>query len=247
MNIPYVFKYCKHCNRWLVANAYNFKRQKHGKYGLTSKCKQYDKEYYEQNKEHIMKISKEYYEQNKEHKKEYDKEYRKKNEEYTKTRLKLYREQNKELINKKYREWYKQNNEYCKEYARQYRKTAQGQIVNFNHSAKRRMQKQNQGNGITKDQWLEMMDFFNWKCAYSDKKLNKNNRTIDHIIPLNSGGKNEIWNTVPMYNTYNFSKHDKDMLQWYKEQTFFSEERLHKIYEWQEYAYKKWHDKEEII
>ena len=45
----------------------------------------------------------------------------------------------------------------------------------------------------------------------------------------------------------NSSKNDKDMLQWYKEQTFFSEERLHKIYEWQEYAYKKWHDKEEII
>ena len=46
--------------------------------------------------------------------------------------------------------------------------------------------------------------------------------------------------------SYNISKLDRDMFQWYKEQDFFSEERLQKIYEWQEYAYNKWH-KEEII
>lgn len=90
------------------------------------------------------------------------------------------------------------------------------------------------------------MTFFNFKCAYSGTQLNKDNRSIDHIVPLNLGGAHEIWNVVPMYISYNISKLDRNMLQWYKKQDFFSEERLQKIYEWQEYAYNKWH-KEEII
>ena len=30
------------------------------------------------------------------------------------------------------------------------------------------------------------------------------------------------------------------MEEWYKKQKYFSEERLQRIYEWQEYAYNKW-------
>ena len=66
------------------------------------------------------------------------------------------------------------------------------------------------------------------------------NKTIDHIEPLNKGGEHEIWNVVPMLNNYNFSKCNKDWLEWYKEQEFFSKDRLNKIYDWQEYALEKW-------
>ena len=101
------------------------------------------------------------------------------------------------------------------------------------------MKENNQGNGINLSQWLDMMNYFNWECAYSGKSIDKYNRTIDHIIPIAKGGEHEIWNLVPMYNSYNFSKNDKDMLEWYKQQSFFSEERLRKIYEWQvNYQYK---------
>lgn len=89
-----------------------------------------------------------------------------------------------------------------------------------------------------------MMIFFDWKCAYSGEYLGGNNenkrRTIDHIIPLNKGGENKPWNLVPMLKCYNLNKYTRDMLAWYKEQTFFSVERLQKIYEWIEYAYNKW-------
>ena len=84
------------------------------------------------------------------------------------------------------------------------------------------------------------MSFFDWKCAYSGEALTKDNRSVDHIVPLNSGGDNMIWNCVPMLRTLNSSKHNKDMLEWYKEQDCYSEIRLAKIYEWQEYARKKW-------
>ena len=110
----------------------------------------------------------------------------------------------------------------------------------FNNYNKRRLRENNQGEGITKEQWYEMMEFFNWECAYSGIQLNKDNRSIDHIIPLKKNGKHEIWNLVPMYINYNSQKSTKDMFKWYLQQSFFSEDRLNRIYEWVNYAYNKW-------
>ena len=47
-----------------------------------------------------------------------------------------------------------------------------------------------------------------------------------------------IWNMIPMTKSLNCSKQDKDMLEWYTEQSFYDPKRLAKIYEWQEYARK---------
>ena len=93
---------------------------------------------------------------------------------------------------------------------------------------------------ITKEQWLEMMSFFGWRCAYSGKVLTKETRSVDHIDPLNNGGENEIWNCIPMDRSLNSSKNDKEMLDWYLKQPFCTAERLLKIYNWQEYAKKKY-------
>ena len=49
-----------------------------------------------------------------------------------------------------------------------------------------------------------------------------------------------IWNCVPMTRSLNSSKQDKDMLEWYEEQECYDPSRLQKIYDWQEYARKKW-------
>ena len=88
------------------------------------------------------------------------------------------------------------------------------------------------------------MSFFGWRCAYSGEVLTKDNRTIDHIVPLNSNGDNIIWNCVPMTRSLNSSKRDKDMLEWYREQDCFSEARLAKIYEWKEHARNKYNKEE---
>ena len=140
-------------------------------------------------------------------------------------RAKQYRETHKDKITEYHKEYYENNPH-----------------IIFNYNNKRRQQEEQQGNGITKEQWLEMMEFFEWRCAYSGEYIGGNNkyRTKDHIIPLNKGGLNEIWNICPMYKPYNSSKHTSDMLEWYQKQDFFSEERLNKIYEWIEYAYNKW-------
>ena len=85
-----------------------------------------------------------------------------------------------------------------------------------------------------------MMDFFEWKCAYSGIQLTKENRSIDHVVALDNGGEHEIWNCVPMFDKYNSSKKVKEILEWYMQQPFFSIDRLTKIYEWRIYAYEKW-------
>ena len=207
MNIPYVMRKCTVCGEWKVASTVNFYRQKTGKYGLQSYCKEckksYDKQWQQANRNRKTENNKQWYEK-------YGKQY------------------------------YETNKEKVAENQKRYHQSPKGQVVEFNKIHRRRIREGQQGTGITKDQWLEMMKFFGWQCAYSGDTLTKKTRSIDHIVPLNSGGDHEIWNMVPMLRNLNSSKQDKDMLEWYKEQDCYSEARLAKIYEWQEYARKKW-------
>lgn len=231
MKCPFCIKVCSKCGRILVANTMNFNKKKGGKWGLRADCKRCRKEYHKE-------YHKEYRENNKEKIKEYKKKYRENNKKQIKERSKKYYENNKEHY-KKYRE---NNKEHHKEYKKKWYENNPEKV--FNYANKRRRLEENQGNGITKDQWLEMMNFFDWKCAYSDEYIGgkENNfiRSIDHIIPLSNGGLNEIWNLVPMLKNLNSSKNSSDMLSWYTKQPFYSEERLNKIYEWQKYAFEKY-------
>ena len=153
---------------------------------------------------------------------------------------KRYNKENKEKYNdyqKKYRE---EHRDYYNEYQKKYNK--ENPQNTFNNSVKRRKKENIQGDGISKEQWLEMMNFFEWTCAYSGEYIggDSNKRTIDHIVALDNGGEHEIWNCVPMIKSYNSSKHTKDMLDWYLQQEYFDIDRLTKIYEWRVYAYWKW-------
>ena len=240
MNIPYVMRKCTKCGRWLVANTVNFNRAKNGRYGLNSQCKECwskkNKQWIKTNRDKVTEYKKQWYEANP----EYNKQYRQANRDKLLEQKRRWYEANPEY-NKQY---YEANLKYYKQYNKQYHQSPQGQIVAFNSRQKRRTKEERQGSGITKEQWLEMMSFFDWRCAYSGEYLGGNdnsfNRTIDHIVPLNSGGDNMIWNCVPMLRSLNSSKNSKDMLEWYKEQDFYNPSRLQKIYEWQEYAYNKW-------
>lgn len=231
MKCPYCIKVCSKCGKILVANTMNFHKRKDSKYGLRNDCrvcrnkqsKKYDESHkkenkkrkqknYQNNKEKILKQSKEYYLNNKVERIEKQRQYYQDNRERLLENRKQYCQDNPEII--------------------------------FNANIKRRMKEESQGNGITKEQWIDMMNFFGWKCAYSGLEFSshnkENDRTIDHIIPLDKNGEHEIWNCVPMYASYNYSKKNKDWLEWYIQQEFYSEERLNKIYEWIEYAKNKY-------
>ena len=260
MKCPYCIKICTKCNRLLVAYSGNFHKNKNYKYKVTSQCKkciaEYKQQYYKENKEEIAKQQKEYYEEHKEEKLEYQKEYyeehkeevneykqqyyKEHKEEYREYAIQ-YRENNKEKIAKYKHQYYEENKEEIAEKGKQYR--SKNPHINFNHNIKRRQKEESQGRGLTKEQWYEMMFFFDWCCAYSDEYIGGNSskhRTIDHIIALDNGGLNEPWNCVPCFDNYNYQKHTNNMEDWYIQQEFYSEERLIKIYAWCEYAFNKW-------
>lgn len=254
MKCPYCIKKCTKCNKLKVAYEGNFHKSKDGsKYGLRAICKvcnkQRDKQYKKENKEKI----KQYQEEHKEERKEYQKRYRKENKERIKENNKKYYEENRESRLEYQKKYVVSHQKEVKEYKKQYYECHKEEIMEhkkqyyeenphifFNSTNKRRELKENQGNGINKEQWLELMIFFNWECAYSGISLTKNNRTIDHIVSLSRGGEHEIWNCVPMLKSYNSSKWANDMEEWYKQQEYFSEERLQRIYEWCKYAWNKW-------
>ena len=283
MNIPYVFKKCNSCNRWLVANKLNFTKNNDGKFHLHSKCKKCSKEYRRVNKEKLLKKRKQYYMENKdeilnrkkiyyqnnkenilEKSKEryktldpikmakYRKEYNEKNKTELREKKKIFYSNHREEILKKHKEYYQENKERIIEYEKQYRINNKDKIQNYydlnpdkviNKSHKKRFTAENYDGGITKEQYIEMMEYFDYRCAYSGILLEKNTKSIDHIIPVKNNGQHKIWNLVPMLRTCNKNKRSNIMEKWYKEQDFYSEERLQKIYEWQQYAYNKWGNK----
>lgn len=243
---------CKKCSRerdkqYREVNKESIKKQKK-QYRDDNKeaIKERNKQYYEKNKESILEQQKQYNKTNKETIQIYKKQYYDENKELVLKHNKEYRETNKEFIKKLNKEYRETNKEIIKERQKQYYQTPQGQVNMFNASCRRRHKEKELGEGITKEQWEELYNFFNWECSYSNKKLSKKTRSIDHIVPLNENGVNEIWNVIPMYKSYNSSKNARpDVLSWYKEQEYFSEERLAKIVEWQQYAYDKWATEED--
>ena len=84
--------------------------------------KQYNKEYYEKNKEYHKKYGKKYREKNKEQIKERMNKYNEKNKERVSKRQKEYYEKNKEKIAENGKKYYEKNKEKLKQYQKEYHK-----------------------------------------------------------------------------------------------------------------------------
>ena len=193
MRCPYCIKICTKCNRLLVANSMNFAKEKNGKYGVKSQCK--------------------------ECKKKYTKQWNENNPEY-------------------YKQWNEANPEYYKQWRENNRVRDNEIHLKANH--KRRAKLKSNGGEYTLEQWNECLEFFDYKCAYSGAELTKDNTNVEHIIPISKGGTNNIYNIIPTLDSVNKSKNASDMLEWYKQQPYYSEERLNKILDWIEYASNKY-------
>ena len=82
---------------------------------------------------------------------------------------------------------------------------------------------------LTASDWSECLLFFGHSCAYCGCG---GEMTQDHVIPIDSGGNYNKENIVPACKKCNSSKRNFEMQDWYKNQLFFSAERLGRIHEW---------------
>lgn len=81
----------------------------------------------------------------------------------------------------------------------------------------------------THSEWAKVVNYFGNSCAYCGET---HNLTRDHVVPLSRGGTNYIENIVCACPSCNSSKGNKDMVEWYSRQPFYSADRLARIYNW---------------
>ena len=89
-------------------------------------------------------------------------------------------------------------------------------IVNHNN---RRASKSGNVGILTEDEVRRAYNYFNGRCAYSGLKINSDkNFSLEHIIPIISGGHSVSFNCVPVISRYNSSKSGYHLLDWWKNQ-----------------------------
>jgi 5-methylcytosine-specific restriction endonuclease McrA len=184
----------KQCNKCKETKTLDqFYKDKKGKYGLGSKCKECSnkicKEYNNNNRDRLTKYRKEYYTNNRDKKLKYQKEYH---------------NNNRDRLNK---------------YRKEHHKTERGKLIHKLSSQNRRYRKQyntNPGDKLTKKN-IEYLTEVYKHCAYCSTPLTSENTHIDHIHPLSKGGSHSIDNVVLSCKDCNLKKNAKTLEQWLDE------------------------------
>ena len=82
-------------------------------------------------------------------------------------------------------------------------------------------------------EWKECVIFFGGECAYCGATPRKGQRlTRDHLEPISEGGKTIQSNIIPACQSCNSSKGATEWREWFMAQSFFSQERMNKIFKW---------------
>jgi 5-methylcytosine-specific restriction endonuclease McrA len=109
-------------------------------------------------------------------------------------------------------------------------KTDQFRKKSYIHLNRRKTRKQNCIATLTSDEFEECLAYFDFKDAYTGLPMEIISQ--DHVIPLSKGGGYVKQNIIPCEKSINSSKNNSDMETWYRQQPFFDEGRLQKIYDW---------------
>jgi hypothetical protein len=100
--------------------------------------KEYQKQYYQKNKDKVLNRTKQYYLNHKKYYTEYKKQWEQDNKEHRDEYLKQWREDNLEHTAKYHKQLYIDNKEYLNEQHREYDKTDAGKIASKRHNHKHR-------------------------------------------------------------------------------------------------------------
>lgn len=243
-------KVCCRCKRELSFDCFN--KNKSTSDGMSRMCrdcsKKVGKKYYEEHSDEMQQRSKLWRENHPERHKEQMRQYRENN----KDKIAQYRDNNRDALNKYKRdhwlEYYKRSKDKILQYQaehqeeirqqrRRYNQTPARKLLQREYAAKRKACQISNGGNYSLLEVNELLEFFDHKCAYTGQPL-EDNYHLDHVVALTKGGTNYIYNIVPCNRGANCSKNNREMESWYRQQKYFSEERLQKIYDWMQLKQK---------
>lgn len=103
------------------------------------------------------------------------------------------------------------------------------------YSQTRRAKKLELSTDYTEEDWLSCLEFFDHSCAYCGMSEEENKELYgkvleqEHVIPVSKGGSYTTDNIIPSCRGCNASKYNKDFIEWYQKQDFFSEDNRERI------------------
>jgi 5-methylcytosine-specific restriction endonuclease McrA len=171
---------------------------------------QYMGKWRKKNKEEWSKYNSKWKQENKDKVKKHNKKYYQENSNKVLELNKQWRKENKEYFLKYMEGYYINNKDGRKECIKKYNKTENGKATKQRATYKRRIKIKNIINTLNSQEWLDILEAYNYKCAYCDVEFDcENLPTKDHIIPISKGGDNMKENIVPACRSCNSKKNNK--------------------------------------
>lgn len=157
-------------------------------------------------------------------KSEYHKSWKKNNPDKVRDNAAVYRERHRDSIRQKGRDYarrmYVENPEARRAATKKYRNEniekvraslKKWQVAHGADSCTARRSKTRANGGhIAGREWRELKKKYNYTCLRCGKREPEIKLTLDHIIPISSGGKNVIENVQPLCKSCNSAKHTAD-------------------------------------
>ena len=221
-------KKCTKCGTEKPATIDFFPKRDSSKDGFRNECKlckkEYIRNYYENNREHIIKKNVDYVKINREACQARRKKHALKNKDILDEKRKKHYQKNKEQISKKKKEYAEKNKEKNAKYHLEYARRNVDKCKIKRH--KREAKLKSLPSTLTKNQWDYTVAHFNNSCVYcgSEEQIQQ-----DHFVPLSKGGEFTHNNIIPACMKCNCSKQDQDFFEWYPNHKNYSKKRESKI------------------
>lgn len=151
---------------------------------------------YRDNPDKYKEIKKKSYYKNRASVLRYQENYRKENPEAIRSRQNNYYKKNKEKILQYHKEFRKKYPERHKEHVRKWneRNKEKRQVITMNRIARRKKN----GGSFTSEEWEALKKSCNYSCLCCGEIEPDIKLSIDHVIPISKGGRNDIANIQPL-------------------------------------------------
>lgn len=205
-------KKCTKCGiEKTIDEFYKDKKSKDGRKTDCKKCRLISvKKWVKDNPDKAKKNKSNWYQKNRERLRKEDAMHYKENAEKIKENVRIWSENNKERKNRTTDRWHKMHPERGRASRNKWEKLNPDKIAITKRN--RYLREINSGDIWTPEQETELINDYCNRCAYCGKYLD--HPTIDHVIPLFSGGNNSMENIVPACTSCNSSKGKKSLLIW---------------------------------